>query len=225
MKRDGIFLAICQFCVLAALLTTALPSCKCAREKQAVMTGAVPDIPYDSLREGDLVFRKGTSHISQLLTMSPTNKNYSHIGILFRQDGEWVIVHAVPNEPDKAGDFDRVKKESLEHFFCDKMAICGELCHTELPDDAIARMRERAFRWVNDSIRFDNIYDMEDSSRLYCTELVWNLYRKEGIDLTQGSRTIVSLPGIKDTLLMPEDVRKHPGNQIYFQFKHQYQFN
>ena len=195
-------------------------SCICSgvQEEAAPENEQVPDIPWSELREGDLAFRKGTGTLSHAITWTPNNKNFSHSGVVFRRpDGEWVVVHAVPDERESRSDFDRVKAESLNRFFGRRLCIYGELVHTPLTDTVtLSRMRARAFGWARDSVRFDHNYDMRDTSELYCTELVWSLYRREGVDLSDGRRTIVNLPAMPDTLLFPEDLYKHRGNESYF---------
>ena len=208
--------------LLVAVFALAVPSCHRGGEKPADPP-QVPEIPYDSLREGDLAFRKGTGALSHMLTLTAENKDYSHVGVLFLRDSEWVVVHAVPDEPESDVDYDRVKSERLTSFFASNRAIYGELVHTPVEDSkTIARMHIRALRWVRDSIRFDHSYVLGDTTKLYCTELAWTLYHDEGIDLSEGRRTIWSLPAISDTLLFPEDIRHYRGNHTYFKFKHQY---
>ena len=41
-----------------------------------------PQIPYDSLRTGDIVFRRGCSYSSYIVLAGQENHNYSHIGIV-----------------------------------------------------------------------------------------------------------------------------------------------
>lgn len=171
------------------------------------------------LCEGDLAFRKGTGAFSRWVTIADNNRDYSHIGVVFRRDSEWVVVHAVPGEQEGRADFDRVKAERLDRFFDPSLAVAGELVHTPpLSASALARMRARALGWARDSVRFDHRYDMADTSTLYCTELAWSLFLREGIDLSEGRRTIHSLPLLCDTLLLPDDLRRCSGNVPYYKF-------
>lgn len=178
-----------------------------------------PEFPLSEIREGDLAFRKGTGTLSHAITWTPGNKTFSHCGVVFRRpSGEWVVVHAVPDEKEFSGDFDRVKAERLERFFSHQLCLYGELVHTSFTDTAsLSRMRSRAFAWVRDSVRFDNKYEMADTSTLYCTELVWELYRREGLDLSQGRRTLVHLPAVADTVLLPDNLYRFSGNKAYCQ--------
>ena len=66
------------------------------------------DLPLDSLRDGDLVFRQGMGPESEaVLQLDSTGGQYSHIGIVISDNGKWKVVHAVPGESNDG--IDRVK--------------------------------------------------------------------------------------------------------------------
>ena len=76
-------------------------------------------LPADSLlREGDVVFRRGTGLISRAVLAADEDGQFSHIGIVVRNGNHWMVVHAVPGEPEFKGDSDRVKMEPIASFFC-----------------------------------------------------------------------------------------------------------
>ena len=39
-----------------------------------------------------------------------------------------------------------------------------------------------------EKVLFDNDYSLEDTTQLYCTELVWRAYQTQGIDVSGGVR-------------------------------------
>jgi hypothetical protein len=191
---------------------------------EALRTGVTPALalPLDQMQEGDLVFRCGEGIVSRAVTSVEKDGLFSHVGILVRDGGEWKVVHAVPGEKEHPGDFDRVKAETPERFFAPARARVGAMVHCGLSDPAVLeRLRETALGWARDSVRFDDDYDLADSSRLYCTELVWRLYRLAGIDLSEGRRRNLNILFVHGECLLPEHLFHYSGKSVYYQFNTQ----
>ncbi|MBR4775272.1 MAG: hypothetical protein IK008_04155 [Bacteroidales bacterium] len=177
--------------------------------------------PLEEMREGDLVFRRGRSLSSHAVMIAEKDGRYSHIGMLVKDGGTWKVVHSVPDEEEFDGDFDRVKMDDLSVFFSADRASKGSFVHTALMDSArIADLCQTAIRMARDSVRFDHDYNTDDPSELYCTEFIWRLYAREGIDLSEGRRQTVHLPilGIDGDILLPEHLFAHAGNREYHSF-------
>ena len=179
----------------------------------------VPAFPYEQMREGDLAFRCGRGVFSRAVMSAEEEPLYSHVGVLVKEEGTWKVVHAVPGESEFSGDFDRVKAEALDGYFSPDRAFRGSLVHTGLADSArIAALSGEALQLARDSVRFDRSYDLTDSSRLYCTELVWKLYRHVGTDLSEGRRRYINVVGIHADCLLPEHLLSYRENQIYYNY-------
>ncbi len=177
------------------------------------------ELPYALMQEGDLAFRCGQGMFSRAVTSAQEDPLYSHVGVLVRDGGLWKVVHAVPAEPDFPGDFDRVKAEPVTAFFAPGRALRGCLVHTGLQDSLrISALAASALRYAADSVRFDGSYSLSDSSSLYCTELVWRLYRRAGIDLSEGRRRRLDVFRIHADCLLPEHLYAYSANQVYFQY-------
>ena len=175
--------------------------------------------PWDELREGDLAFRCGRGLFSRMVTAAGKDGLYSHVGLMVKVGDRWKVVHAVPAEPDFKGDFDRVKMDDLTVFFGPERAIRGCMVHTGLADtESVRSICMDAINLAQDSIRFDNDYDLQDSTRLYCSELVWFLYNKKGIDLSEGRRRYINIIGINNDVILPEHIYAYSNNNQYFNF-------
>ena len=131
------------------------------------------------LADGDIVFRRGTGLMSHTVVAADGGR-YSHVGIVVDSAGVKMIVHAVPDEPDFPGDIDRVKMESPRKFFSTINANVGEVMrHT---DRNVAREAAReAMRLYRCGLLFDHDYDDNDSTKLYCSELVERAYISAGV--------------------------------------------
>lgn len=201
----------------AGILILALMVClSCGRHVRQPEHG---ELPYGEMREGDLVFRCGIGVFSRAVTAVEEEGLYSHVGLLLKDSTEWVVVHSVPREPDFKGDFDRVKKEPVESFLSMKMAAKAAFAHTGLADSLkLDEMRASAFQAFRDSLRFDDGYSLQDSTRQYCSEFVWRLYRRAGIDLSEGRRMRMSVFLMDGECILPEHLYKYKDNDIYYNF-------
>ena len=113
---------------------------------------------------------------------------------------------AVPGEPDFKDDPDRVKMETVEVFFEKRKAVNGAIMRVS--GDSVARYRAatHAEQLYASHVLFDHDYDLADTTKMYCTELIDFVYRKEGIDLPEGRVSHVNIPGFRGDYLLPNDI-------------------
>lgn len=163
-------------------------------------------VPIESLRNGDLAFRCGTSLESRLVT-SLDNKNgpYSHIGIIANINGTWFVIHAVPGESQQ-GEPDVVKMDSIHEFFNNDRARIGAIMRAT-DDSAKCTIAVNYALWAAKvKKRFDSDFDWNDTTKLYCTEFVQQAYLHAGIDLAQDHRTEVGAAMFKGSYVFPLDI-------------------
>lgn len=188
--------------MLSAVLCTLMAACS----KSANTTERVQ---YDTvgLRNGDLLFRNGCGYESHVVTNMSAG-DYSHVGIAYRTEEGWCVIHAVPGEAEE-GEPEVLKCETIDEFYrCDraKAGACARVHCADSLADAAAR---HAMRLVERRVEFDNDYDLEDSSRLYCTELVRLVYADCGVDLCEERRHKAPIIA-KGEVIYPEDIWKSP---------------
>ncbi len=163
-------------------------------------------LPEELFREGDIVFRRGTGLTSRIVLATDSEGRYSHIGILKKESEAWYVIHAVPGEPDFRGDKDRIKMEPVERFFDARKATRGAVMHVQADSVLACRAARSALALFRKHVLFDHDYDLADTTRMYCTELIDYVYRKEGIDLSEGRITSVNIPGMTGDYIMPNDI-------------------
>lgn len=170
-------------------------------------TGKV-EIPLSILHEGDIVFRRGVSIESRIVLAGGTCRNalYSHIGIAAKEENEWYIVHAVPGEPDFEGDSARVKMEPVHKFFEEAKAVRGAVMRVNCDSMIASKVAHHAVQIFRRGTAFDRQYDIKDTNRLYCTEMIDYVYRTEGIDLVEGRFTNPHFPLFPDSVIYPQDI-------------------
>ena len=145
-----------------------------------------------SLRKGDLIFREGRSAESAMV-MALDRHNYSHVG---------------PGESDN--NTDTVKSEPISAYLqsdrCAKAKIVRVPCKAYIAQKAVQYALHKI------GFPFDDNFDMADTTKFYCTELVWRAYLSAGIDISKGRRHNINVLGLRKTSLLPSDITM--GNTI-----------
>lgn len=155
------------------------------------------------LRSGDLIFREGPS-LNSKLVKSASNSRFSHVGIVYRsRQGKWMVVHAVPNESESHAP-DWVKCEPIEEFLARDKTIAAKFMRVDCTDKQAQGAACYAIAKARSKTLFDNDYDLTDTTRLYCTELVWQAYKRQGINLVPTLRRILLL-GKAKVVIFPVD--------------------
>lgn len=142
----------------------------------------------EDFRDGDMVLRGGCGAESRLV-MQRSSSSFSHIGIL-RYDsllGEWTVIHAVPGE-NEPGEPEYIKCETLTDFFDPMRAQSGAWMRIDCSDETAARAAWYCLSKYEERALFDNDYLLCDTTELYCCELVWLAYLREGIDISDSMR-------------------------------------
>lgn len=187
---------ICFTALLAAILTSG-----CSRGDETPL-----NVPLDQLKNGDLALRCGTSIESHIVVgVNGENGPYSHIGIVVEKDGQWFVAHAVPGE-NKHGEPEYLKLDSIQVYYGRDRAKLG--CIMRVTDDSTAcrQATDYALWAVGAKKAFDNSYDWEDTTQLYCTEMVQRAYLHAGIDLAEDRHTDVVAALMPGTYVFPCDI-------------------
>lgn len=196
--------------VLMAVACAGLVQCNVPTRTQ------VPTIPIELLQEGDIVFRRGYGFASEMVVYNDADGKYSHVGVVVNGEKGLMIAHSVPGGDAEENDIMRL--ERIEQFYSAESSSCGEIVRMELDSLQRRRLSEMAVAKANEKIPFDHNYDLEDTTALYCTELVQLLYRNIGIDLAEGRITRLNAPGFSSDYLMPSDIYQNRNLKTIFKY-------
>ena len=196
--------------VLMAVACAGLVQCNVPARTQ------VPTIPIELLQEGDIVFRRGYGFASEMVVYNDADGKYSHVGVVVNSEKGLMIAHSVPGGDAEENDIMRL--ERIEQFYSAESSSCGEIVRMELDSLQRRRLSEMAVAKANEKIPFDHNYDLEDTTSLYCTELVQLLYRNIGIDLAEGRITRLNAPGFSSDYLMPSDIYQNRNLKTIFKY-------
>lgn len=172
---------------------------------QEVVSPAL-DINTNLLETGDLIFRRGQSFTSHLVLLADTRSVYSHVGLLFVDGSDTLVIHVVPGE--SARDSAPVRMEPLTSFIAAQNASAVSVMRLE---HARARhyskqAAEVAYTYARIPLSFDSRFDLESKDQIYCTELVWRAYLEAGIDLVEGVFDRLETPFGIDNYLLPSSL-------------------
>ena len=161
-----------------------------------------------TLKDGDLIFRKGKSFESFMVLQADNGGEFSHVGIIFFEDGKPKVIHAVPSGNQN------ISKEPVEVFLqkenCSKFAVYrAKLSLIELD-----KIKEITYGFYNNHYVFDNNYDLSTDTELYCTELIYKAFSHAGINLMVPYKNLDYIVG-NQTVIMPSALTLFPFQKIY----------
>lgn len=188
--------------LLLALLTVVMSCSNHAKSHIQVMFDTT------GLRNGDLLFRNGIGYESRVVT-SLSDGKFSHIGIAYHDGRQWNVIHAVPGENEK-GEPEYLKCEPIKDFYNRFRAKLGGSACVSCTDSVANIVAEKALQIVNSKVVFDNNYDIDDTTELYCTELVRLVYLAQDIDLCEDRWHRIPIINTKAHVIFPEDIWNSP---------------
>ncbi len=197
--------------LMAVVAMTVMTACwRVAGDDGKVRT----DLPLDSLRDGDLVLRQGIGPESEaVMRLDSAGGRYSHIGIVVKDHGQWKVVHAVPGESDG---IDRVKIEPIDTFFLTSRAEHGAVMRLVGCSPTVAKNAARkAVQLVG--VPFDYNYSWNDSTRLYCTQLIAVAYSSAGVNLLSDVPRLAHFD-TKNLIVFPGDIACNDSLTTIFTF-------
>ena len=173
----------------------------------------MPEPPTEEFRTGDLAFRLGRTLESDAIAVSADEAHrYSHIGVIIRQDDSVRVVHIEPER----GSEERIKSESAEDFFHPSRAVKGCVARRKkLSAKEQQAIENKSIRLLGSDIHFDHDYSLQDSSAMYCTELINAIFLEAGISLTERRHDV---PLIKEGVILPSDILRDGDLEIIWHY-------
>ena len=80
------------------------------------------------------------------------------------------------------------------------------------------RAAERALALARAGVLFDHDYDLTDTAQMYCTELIEFVYKKGGIDLSEGRLSKINIPLFNGDYLLPCDIAQSGKLCLIYKF-------
>ncbi|MDD4848361.1 MAG: YiiX/YebB-like N1pC/P60 family cysteine hydrolase [Bacteroidales bacterium] len=173
-------------------------------------------IPENLLQDGDLVFRCGISVSSYAVRVADKIGSYSHVGMVVKETDGWHVIHIVNGEMEDTDGKEIIKNEPISRFFRKDRARAGIVLRYDAPDSVLHQVVERAKTLSQQEIYFDAYYSLSDSTKLYCTELIYNIFQNAQIDISEGRRS--RCPTVKEEVILPSDIFKNQKLREIYHF-------
>ncbi len=157
------------------------------------------------LQSGDLIFRRGTSIESQIVLLTDSDSEFSHVGMIYKINDKSFVIHTVPAE----GNYDPafIKFDSLNEFVSGERAVRFAVYRLrQNHSEKLSIASNYAYNCYNNKFRFDSNYDLNSEKQLYCTELIWKAFMQAGIDLVENRLKEINLIVINKKMIMPSSI-------------------
>lgn len=127
------------------------------------------------LKEGDILFQETGGEQGKAIKLA-TKSRYTHVGVVFDYKGELLVLEAVgPVKKTKLKDF--INRGINKHYIIKRLKNAED----KLTNDNIVKLKEAGDKYLG--LPYD-IYFGWQNDRIYCTELVWKIYKEIlGIEL------------------------------------------
>jgi hypothetical protein len=196
------------FKIQSSILIISFFLLSCAHENHQVSLESENNISRDSLlntyqfQNGDIVLRKGNSIESETVSLLDNNGRYSHIGIVKIENDTPFVIHIVPDSIETNVDY--CLKQEINTFYSVENARYGSVLrlqeqNTQLSDSAA----QRALKFYQDKVSFDEKYNLGTDQKMYCTELVWKAYRINQFDIIKGKISVSPIPLFRNKIILP----------------------
>jgi len=169
--------------------------------------GTCLHIDEDKLQDGDLIFRRGVSLASHFVLSVDSTSVFSHVGIVRVRDGHAHVIHILPEED--RSEKDEVRMDPVGIFLSPDNAsgyavyrMSGN--RREIPE----RAADMALTLLKSRVQYDYDLDCTTRKKMYCTELVWSVYRMSGIDLIDGRLEKAGFPFYNGEYIMISSLLK-----------------
>jgi len=155
------------------------------------------------LQEGDVILRKGHGLVSRFIgDYINDSKKLTHLGIIVKEYNQFKVIQSLSSN---VADFEGVQKTDLADFV--RHSVRKSVVVTRLKNEDTQtpnKIKERAYHYLQRQVPFDLSFDFNDTTELYCSELLWLILERD-LQLLQV-----------DTLQYPTDKDKYWALQAFY---------
>ena len=149
------------------------------------------------LKTGDIVLRNGRGWISDFFrNTSLIKKEYSHAGIIIAGEHDTLVAHMIGGEISSG-----YRKETLASFCSDKKNSAYSIYRYDFLSGHEKQLEKYHEQAEEQSVKFDERFDLETDSAMYCTELIYKMTESTGYKLNHSVHNGVPFIGIDTSML------------------------
>jgi len=150
-----------------------------SHQEQIVSNYTLSKKEVSLLHDGDIILRHGYGFVSDMIVESLNDSSgLSHCAILTNYKGHWIVVHSVSST---LTDVDGVQWQDLNTFVnqSKKNSLVVTRYKNAKNDSDRARIGSRALYYLQRKLPFDNAFDLFDTTAIYCSELLWRVFKDD----------------------------------------------
>lgn len=132
------------------------------------------------LRDGDIILRRGEGMLSSIIVRNLNDTvDASHCGIIIKRGDSLDVIHCLSSE---VSETDGVQICSLDEFTNE--SVPGSISVVRCRKDSTNCLSESAEYYLNVGKQFDKQFDMNDSTKFFCSEMILRILNDRlGIDM------------------------------------------
>jgi len=162
----------------------------------------VESLLKNNVQDGDIIFQTSKSSQSKAIQLA-TNSKYSHMGIIYKIDGQLFVYEAV--QPVKLTLLNEWINRGENGYFVIKRLKNSDKILTQTTLTKMKQVGEK-FKGKN----YDLYFEWTDD-KIYCSELVWKIY-KEGANIEIGELEKLSDFDLKNKIVQQKMKERYGDN-------------
>lgn len=133
----------------------------------------------EKLQEGDIILRRGYGYFSDMIANHLNTKGFdvTHAGILIQKEKEWFVIHSLASD---VSEIDGMQIQKLTDFLKysqpKKIMVCR---YKNASENQRIQIAIEAQKLLDLKIPFDHKGNIEDASKMYCTEMIWYILENQ----------------------------------------------
>jgi len=181
MKKK-LFILVVFFC-LAAICYKAFFYLDHESEKKAIVQYSsvtrLSQLEMSKIHEGDFILRRGFGYFSDYIasSLNTGSTDVTHAGIIIKQNNKFYVIHSLSSD---VSDIDGMQLQPLSQFL--QYSAPGKIIITRAKNSSAnfgKKVAQHAKIYLAGHIPFDHNGDIDNSNKLFCTELIWQILEKD----------------------------------------------
>jgi len=175
-KRIVVILLIISFLLIVSYIYYVYQYNTNAKKQEQKSTYMLHAQVKNKIQDGDIILRNGFGWISDKISAHLNETfNISHCGIIRKKETSLQVLHS---ESSSILSNEGVQLQNLDDFTkTSKKNSIIILRLKKITSSQIKKMDQLIDLYVKQDIKFDYKFDSKDSIKMFCTELVWNIYK------------------------------------------------
>jgi hypothetical protein len=163
--------------ILATIMLASVILISCGgNSKEEDTPRFVENLLKNEIQNGDIIFQTSKSSQSKAIQLA-TNSKYSHMGIIYENDGQFFVYEAV--QPVKLTPLNEwINRGENGHYVIKRLENADQV----LTSSTLTKMKQIGEQFKGKP--YDIYFEWSDD-KIYCSELVWKIY-KQAADIEIG---------------------------------------